>query len=163
MIARYTSGMQTLRAHYWSIIASLFFISLVVFGLDYLHATGNTPQTLSLPDFIILSLAVWRLTRLFTYDSITKFIRDWFEGAQPGTLRGTLHTLMNCLWCTGLWFGATVVFFYFAFPFLWIVFLMLAVSAVGSFLQVISNWVGWSAEYKKRQVLGQENSKSTCG
>lgn len=144
-------------------MASLFYAALVIFGIWYLAMAGLFARSVGLPDFLLMTLAVWRLVRLFTYDAITKFIRDWFDGAHPQTLRGTIFTLMTCPWCTGLWFGATVVFFYFATPYAWPVILILAISAVGSFFQVLSNYVGWAAEAKKRQVVGQENSTGSCG
>lgn len=155
--------MYTLRNHFWSMFLSLFFIGLVATGIWYLATTGAFARSVSFADLLLMSLAVWRLTRLFTYDAITKFIRDWFVGARPETLRGSLHTLLTCPWCTGLWFGATVVFFYFATPFAWPVILILGIAAIGSFLQVLSNLVGWSAEAKKREVVGAEHSHTTCG
>jgi hypothetical protein len=155
--------MKTLRTHFWSMALSLFYAVLLVAGIWYLGDVHAFNRSVSMPDFFLMSLAVWRLTRLMSYDAIMKFMRDWFEGHRPETLRGTLHTLVSCPWCTGLWFGFFVVFFYFATPYAWPVLLVLAISAVGSFLQVLANLAGWSAEYKKRQVLGQENSTSTCG
>jgi hypothetical protein len=91
-------------------------------------------------------------------------MRDWFAHAAPGTLRGTLNTLINCPWCIGLWFSFIVVFFYFATIYAWPVILILALAAVGSFLQVLSNLVGWSAEAKKRMVQGTgTGTGGTCG
>jgi hypothetical protein len=162
--------MNTLRNHAWSIALSLFFALLVIIGVKYLVAAGAFYRNFSMADFILLSLAVWRLTRLFTYDAITKFIRDWFVGANPSTLRGTLHTLITCPWCTGLWFAFFTLFFYLATPYAWPVILVLALAAVGSFLQVLSNLVGWHAEYKKVQTMQLTDSRgapmetgSTCG
>jgi hypothetical protein len=156
--------MNTLRNHTWSILLSLFFAVLLAFGIAYLSMTGAFYRNIGAGDVILMSLAVWRLTRLFTYDAITKFIRDWFVDARPETLRGTLFMLLTCPWCTGLWFGATVVFFYFLTPYAWPVMLILAIAALGSFFQIIANYVGWSAEYKKRQVLGADHqSHTTCG
>jgi hypothetical protein len=156
--------MNTLRLHLWSILLSLFFAALLAFGIWYLSISGGFNRAVGFGDILLMSLAVWRLTRLFTYDAITKFIRDWFVGARPESLRGTLFTLITCPWCTGLWFGATVVFFYFLTPYAWPVMLVLAIAALGSFFQVLSNLVGWSAEAKKRQVLGVEHqSHTTCG
>lgn len=160
---RYTVGMNTLRNHFWSIALSLFFAVLLAFGITYLSMIGAFYRSVGLSDVLLMSLAVWRLTRLFTYDAITKFIRDWFVSARPETLRGTLFTLLTCPWCTGLWFGATVVFFYFLTPYAWPVLLVLAIAAIGSFLQILSNLVGWAAEAKKREVIGSGNSHTTCG
>ncbi|MDB5189371.1 MAG: hypothetical protein JWL82_328 [Parcubacteria group bacterium] len=153
--------MYTLRNHFWNIFLSIFFAALLAFGIWYLVETGSFARNLSVADFFLMALAVWRLTRLFTYDAITKFIRDWFVGARPESFRGAFHTLLNCPWCTGLWFGATVVFFYFLTPYAWPVVLVLAVAAVGSFFQILSNLVGWHAEYKKTQTLALQNEWRT--
>ena len=159
--------MNTLRNYFWSIALSILFIGLVAFGIWYLTSIGAFYRNLGIADLLLMSLAVWRLTRLFTYDAITKFIRDWFVGAKPTSLRGALHTLVNCPWCSGLWFGATVVFFYFLTPYTWPVVLILAVSALGSFMQILSNLVGWNAEYKKIQTQhlqgnGQVHVENKC-
>ncbi len=133
-------------------------------GIWYLAVTGGFNRTLSVSDFFLMALAVWRLTRLFTYDAITKFIRDWFEGAKPSSLRGSLHTLVNCPWCTGLWFAFFVVFFYFATAFAFPVILILAIAAVGSFFQILSNLIGWHAEYKKVQTeILRDSTRTNVG
>ena len=148
--------MNTIQNHTWSIIASIFYATLLVSGIAYLAVGEYFNREVGTADFLLMSIAVWRLTRLFTYDAITKFIRDWFVEASPSSLAGTLHTLVNCPWCTGLWFGLVVVFFYFFSPFTWPVLLILGISAVGSFFQVLSNYVGWSAEVKKLEAKSLE-------
>jgi hypothetical protein len=150
--------MKTIRNHFWSIIASLFYAGLLFGGITFLAVGGYFNRSVGVADFLLMSIAVWRLTRLFTYDAITKFIRDWFEGARPETLAGTLSTLLNCPWCTGLWFGMMVVFFYFFTVFTWPVLLVLGISAMGSFFQVLSNLIGWSAEVKKLEAHTLQNN-----
>ncbi|MFS0865184.1 DUF1360 domain-containing protein [Fredinandcohnia sp. 179-A 10B2 NHS] len=74
---------------------------------------------MSLFDFLILSLASFRLTRLLVYDKITEFIRRPFhdiieEELPDGTIeeyiqiKGTgirkwIGELLSCHWCTGVW------------------------------------------------------------
>lgn len=141
-----------MRIHFWNTFFSLLFATLVVLGFGYLFAVDRVFYDIPTRDLILITLAVFRLIRLFTYDVITQFIRDWFKDAQPETLRHTLGTLINCPWCTGLWFGFLVLFFYFATVYSWPVILLLALAAAGSFLQLIANSVGWSAELKKREA-----------
>ena len=150
--------------HFWHITFSVFFAILLFFGIAWLAVTGRFNHQVSMGDFVLMALAIWRLIRLFTYDAITDFVRDWFAGASPYSLRGTLNTLVTCPWCVGLWFSFVVVFAYFATPFAWPVILILALAAIGSFLQLLSNLVGWSAEAKKRTVEGTGTGKGgTCG
>jgi len=144
-----------MKFHFWHTIFSLFFVALLVFGYAWLAAGGLLTAWIPVADFFLITLAVMRLVRLFTYDVITAFIRNWFVGANPETLKGTLGTLIQCPWCTGLWFSFIVVFFYFATPIAWYVILVLAISAVATFLQIFTNLVGWSAELKKREAQSQ--------
>jgi hypothetical protein len=45
-----------------------------------------------------------------------------------------------------------VVFFYFLTPLAWLPIFILAVSGVASFLQLVANMVGWTAENGKIQA-----------
>ncbi len=141
-----------MRFHFWHTALSLFFAALAVVGYLWLSATGPLSGFVPARDFILMALAIQRLVRLFTYDAITAFIRNWFAGADPRTFRGALGTLINCPWCTGLWFSLLVVFCYFMWPVAsWYAILVLALASVASILQITANYVGWSAEGKKRE------------
>lgn len=139
-----------MKIHFWYAALSLFFLALIFLGYDWLYINNMMGYGVPPGDIVLMSLAVMRLTRLFTYDKITQFVRDWFVDAHPNSFRGTLGALLDCPWCTGLWFAAFVVFFYFAWDGAWFFILILAIAAVASFLQVLANLVGWSAEHKKR-------------
>lgn len=99
-----------------------------------------------------MMLATMRLIRLFTYDIITAFIRNWFVEKDPDSPLGTLGALINCPWCTGLWFAFMVLFFYFATPVSWYLILVLALAWAASFFQILANLIGWSAEVRKSQA-----------
>jgi len=139
-----------IRFHAWHTFFSLFFALLVIWGGAWLHATGRSSVWVPTFDFFLMALAVFRLTRLFVYDTITEFIRDWFRGYDPRTFMGTLGTLINCPWCTGLWFGFLVPFFYFATPAAWFIILVLALGAVGSFIQILANLIAWKTDAARR-------------
>lgn len=141
-----------MRFHFWHTFLSVFYIAVALVAYSWLHGLERLPTWVPLSDAILMTLAIFRLVRLFTYDSITAFIRDWFVGADPVTFRGSLGTLINCPWCTGLWFSLVIVFFYFFSPVAWYAILVLALAALASFLQLLSNLIGWSAEAKKREA-----------
>jgi hypothetical protein len=147
-----------MRIHFWNLIFSLFFAFLVLFGTWWLAASRLIFYDVPARDLILLSLAIFRLVRLFSYDVITAFIRDWFVGAPQNSLRHTLGALVNCPWCIGLWFSFIVVFFYFATPFSWPIIIILALAGVASIFQVLANLIGWSAELKKMEAKAFERS-----
>ncbi len=155
--------MKTATA-FWHVFFGIFFLALVFGGVIWLSDVGRLRAFIPLGDFLLISLAVFRLTRLVCYDVITEFIREWLAKHEQGTFFGTMSALVHCPWCTGLWFSFFVAFSYFATPLAWPVILVLAVASVATTLQLAANLLGWSAEYKKRVVLGPEHkSTSTCG
>lgn len=141
-----------MKFHFWYTAFSLFFIALLVLAYQWLSVRGLLDYGMSAGDIVLVSLAVMRLVRLFTYDKITKFVRDWFVGAAPDSFRGTLGALLDCPWCTGLWFSGFVLFFYYAWDGAWFFILILAIASIASFLQILANLAGWSAEHRKREA-----------
>lgn len=151
-----------IRIHIWHTFFSLLFAALVIWGAGWLHNADRLTAWIPAFDFVLMALAVFRLTRLFVYDAITKFIRDWFVGHDPDTFLGTLNTLITCPWCVGLWFGFLVPFSYFATSYAWFVILVLALGAVGSFLQVLANLIAWKTDEAKRLAPGTETPNNSC-
>jgi prepilin signal peptidase PulO-like enzyme (type II secretory pathway) len=147
--------MAGMRIHFWNTAFGILYIALVVGAVEWLMAHDRLPSSVALGAFLLMALAIFRLVRLFTYDNITAFVRDWFVGCAPQSCGDTLGVLINCPWCMGLWFALIVPFFYYATPYSWFVILVLALAAVGSLFQLLSNLVGWYAEGKKREVQGR--------
>lgn len=135
----------------WNLFYSILFAAIVLWGAAWLSVNGLLPEIVPAGDFILMALAIFRLTRLVTYDHITDFVRDWAKKRPPESFVGTFGRLLCCPWCTGLWFAFFVPFFYFSQPMAWFVILVLALAGVGTFFQLVANWVGWSAEEKKRE------------
>ena len=150
----------------WNILAVVLFVVLAVILLRCLEARGILLQYLPVGDFVILSLAILRIIRLVAYDNITLFLREVFldvktvryaeEGEEfiervpsENSLKRTIAKLLNCPWCVGVWIALFVLYIYLAYPQLWIVFILLALSSVASLLQLLSNLLGWNAEYRK--------------
>lgn len=141
---------------FWNIMFSLFFIVLACAGLAYLAQEGKLLTDIAFVDFILLSLATFRLVRLFSYDHITEALRS-IGRDRPGTFLGTIHDLITCPWCTGMWFAFLTYLGYalsreFAMP----VILILSIAALASVFQIFANLVGWNAEDAKLEVKGHQ-------
>ncbi len=153
---------------FWNFIFTLFF-GVVFFGLGYiLYKIDLLPVSVSLFDAILIALATFRATRLFVYDKITQFVRDWFLDKEIGQTeegeyvivrekpahgpRRTIAELLACPWCFGIWAGLFICFFYFLTPFAWFPIFVLAISAVGTLFQLLANMVGWRAERLKQEA-----------
>jgi len=138
---------------FWNIVFSLFFLALI--GLSFVALSEQSLLRSEIPwtDLILLSLATFRLVRLFTYDHITDFLRSWTERGRPGTFLGTIHDLLTCPWCTGVWFGfLTYVGYCASRETIMPVILILSIAAFASVFQIFTNLVGWNAEDKKIDV-----------
>jgi hypothetical protein len=153
--------------YFWNFVFSIFFLVLVIMGAIILETEARIPLTdLELVDYVLITLASWRLTRLFVYDAITKFFREQFlevkkvgrgyslEKPKTGPKR-TVADLMSCPWCFGVWATALITFFYLITPYFVYPVIFLALSAVATFLQLLSNLVGHKAELLKSETEGK--------
>lgn len=139
--------------YFWNFVFSIFFLVLVVMGAIILETEARIPLVdLELVDFVLITLASWRVTRLFVYDEITRFFREQFwdikkvgKGYQlekPKTgPRRTLADLLSCPWCFGVWATAMVTFFYLSTPYSVFPVVLLALSAVATFMSNVSRLV----------------------
>ena len=154
---------------FWYLAYILFFVAILIFSaLILTRVNGGVPSGITTFDLVLIILATFRLTRLFVYDKVSKFFRDWFLDeenliSQDGELlvartrpedgpRRTGLELLECPWCVGVWFATFVVFFYYLTPVAWYFILILAVSGVSTFIQILSNMIGWRAEHLKNKV-----------
>lgn len=150
--------------YFWNFVFSFFFLFLVVMGAIILETEARIPWAdLTLIDFTLMTLATWRLIRLFVYDHITKWLREQFydvkkvgkgytlEKPKFG-VRRTIADLFTCPWCMGVWMAALVVFVYMLTPYAYYVAIFLSISVVATFLQLLTNLIGWQAEKVKGEV-----------
>ena len=151
--------MKNTDQYLWNVIFSLFFVGAVVGAAIILRTESRMPlSALTFTDYILITLASWRVTRLFVYDAITKVVREQFydvvqtdrgpvlQKAASGPRR-TLADLFS-------WSAAAVIFLYLLSD--WMIYptILLALSAVATFLQLLSNFVGHKAEQLKIQNDG---------
>lgn len=120
----------------WNFISSIIFLILVILLTLYLKNQISPNYHISPYDFVLLILATFRLVRLFTYDSVTGYIRRYLAGFEKGPGK-TLSNLINCPWCTGVWMSLITTFVYFAVSYSWVFILILALAGAGTFIQII--------------------------
>lgn len=147
----------------WNILASVFFVFFSLFLYGLFLTLRPADFGVNMYDLFILALANFRLIRLFIYDNMTLFIREFFMDLEvkygkynfvksKNSFKLTMYKLMTCPWCFGVWSAFVSAFFYFTFPAFKFVFIILAISAVASFLMLLTNLIGWYAEGKKKEV-----------
>lgn len=130
----------------------LFFgVSLFVMAGFVWLVDRRFPYEISVFDFILISLATFRLVRLFVYDHITLFIRTYLAASPHGFKKAT-SDLFDCPWCFGVWAAAGLTVLYYILPMMWLVILILAIAGTASCVQILVNMIGWRAEKLKHEV-----------
>lgn len=151
----------------WNVTAMIFFSVLCIFMYKIFLVFKPENFELTVYDILILIFANFRLIRLFIYDNMTLFVREWFMDLKilddndskkyvfvesKNSFKLTMYKLMTCPWCFGVWSSFISAFVYFTFPSLKVIFIVLSISAVASFLMLLTNLIGWHAEAKKGEV-----------
>ena len=152
----------------WNMFFSMVFVVLCAGSAWVIYRSyGVLPNAVPPFDALIMVLAVFRLTRLFVYEKITRFLREWcmdkevvaapegvsFSFYKPERgIKRTFHDLLGCPWCVGVWATLPVVFGYYMFSWSWYILLILAVSGVATLVQLTANLIGWKAELGKLEA-----------
>lgn len=157
--------MRITDQYVWNFIFLLFFFGVLLLYITLLEQYAYRPLTsLTLVDLFLITLATFRMIRLFVYDNITAFFREQFwdmndvgggEMVLTKPLRGprrTLADLLSCPWCFGVWAAAMTTFFYLLTPYTFYIVIFLAIASVATFLQILANMIGWKAELLKKDV-----------
>jgi len=159
--------MRITDQYFWNVVFIIFFAGLVFMASVILDGEAyKSYETLMLTDYVLITLASFRLVRMVVYDKIFPFFREQFYDAEEykGKVvltkpltgpRRTLADLLSCPWCFGVWASAMVTFLYLLTPYVFFPILFLALSAVATFLQLIANLIGWKAEQAKLDVEGR--------
>ncbi|WP_096189364.1 DUF1360 domain-containing protein [Evansella halocellulosilytica] len=110
-------------------------------------------------EFILFTIAVFRMTHLFIYDSITEFIRRPFIKVEEETNEhGELETiyivadhgwkkwvgeLLSCHWCLGIWMAVFMYTGYMLFPTVFtVMIIILAAAGVAAMIEaIIIQWL----------------------
>ena len=122
--------------YFWHMVLFIFFPFLYLYLLVFIFDNDNyVPTDIPIFDLVILTLAIFRVTRLFVYDEITNFLRDFFA-KWKNWLSKSLSELINCPWCTWIWVSLILTFMYYISPIFWTFLLILAMASIVSFLQV---------------------------
>jgi|TARA_B100002003_G_C14058693_1_gene509704 hypothetical protein len=141
------------------IMAAVFTLIWTLLVIGGIYVLRNKDLSVTVFEFVILVLAIYRLIRLFVYDKIAQFIRDLFldkvtkKDKKSGMLKIVRHCpksgirrkvtqLVSCPWCTGVWMAMIVLFFHFYCPYAFYVFILLALSGVATFVQLLANIAG---------------------
>ncbi len=150
--------------YFWNVIFLAFFAMLVVLGAIILETEARIAfEKLTIVDFSLLALATWRLTQFVTVDHVTKWLREQFYDVKKVgkgyTLekpkfgpRRAIADILTSPWVFGLAASAGLTFFYLSTVYAYYCVLLLAIAALGSFLQTLSALITWHTEKIKQEI-----------
>ncbi len=136
--------------YFWSVLFGLFFLLLVIMGSIILSTEMRLSfGDLTIIDYSLITLATWRLVRLFAYDHTTRWLREQFYDLKPQAkgyalekpkrgVRRALADLFANPWILATWLGAMFIFFYMVSSYAYYFAAFLSVSAVVGFLQTVT-------------------------
>lgn len=125
---------------------------VLIFLLIIALLTSHVSEYLFFPFYfnvMVLILAVFRLTKLFTSDHITQFIRDIFFDLEiqridnedmvkrkfpKNGIKRKIAKLFDCPWCISVWIALISVFLWLNYPNTIFFFLIMALSGLGTVL-----------------------------
>jgi hypothetical protein len=151
---------------FWNLLFTFSFLAVIILLGNYLYDNHYDIGMFKLQDFIIVTLAAYRMTRLLVYDKVLDFIRDVIikNKSESGFFQSTRYFL-TCPWCAGLWMTFFVIVLYLFIPFGKLFVYILAIAGVASFLHVVITLLGWVSEERKfyiKTLKKQQKGKSNC-
>lgn len=155
---------------------SIVFILLWV-GIYFLLTKGIIQFAgLGVIDILIIALASARLIRLVSFDSMFQFVRDFIgykkkvveeNGMRMVVLtpvgfgtRRLLSTLIDCVWCIGVWTSVVALLLYMAHPITTIITIVLAIATIGTGVQILISLIAnkkEQIEYKNDKEMAIDN------
>ncbi|EKE25197.1 MAG: hypothetical protein ACD_5C00254G0004 [uncultured bacterium] len=124
--------------HFWHLVTSTVYGILLLLMILVLNKFGKITTSVPVFDFFLLTLATFRITRLFVHDLVLDFVRDQFSNSTHG-IGLTMHDLLDCPWCTGAWIALFVGFLYFATPLAWPILFIMAIAGFGTLLTILAS------------------------
>ncbi|EKE27487.1 MAG: hypothetical protein ACD_3C00198G0001 [uncultured bacterium (gcode 4)] len=145
------SHKEAKNGYFWHISLFTIYPLLYVVIVGFFYSRNIIITSIWFFDLVMLILATFRVTRLFVYDHITDFFRDFFAKFKSW-LGKSISELINCPWCTAVWVSMLLVFLYYLTPLSWLLLLILAIDWAVWFLQVLYKSIArWWDSFKQNK------------
>ena len=139
--------------------SSVFIFFILLVGTGFLFRLKEIDiEEITLKESIVITLAIYRLTRIIVFEQIFKFFRNSLKRHKDLYLIGTIYSIVTCPWCTGVWVSLIILIFYYIIPFGDLMTYVLALAGVASILILYSNLTHMWAE--KKQRIHRKDKKS---
>ena len=133
--------------NFWSVFV---FLGAVVLAGYFLRREGVDIRYLTMKEAVLVILASYRMTRILVFEKILKHFRDALKKRENLYVIGTIHSMVTCPWCAGVWITLIILVFYFLVPHGELLVYVLALSGLVSMLILVSNLLHMYTERRQR-------------
>jgi len=134
-------------SNFWSVF--VFFGAIVLVG-HFLKREGVDIRDLTMKEAVLIILASYRMTRILVFETIFKYFRDAMKKRKNFYVIGTIHSMITCPWCAGVWVTLIIVVFYFLIPYGDLLVYVLALAGLASMVILLSNLLHMYTERRQR-------------
>ncbi len=133
--------------NFWS--AFVFFGAVLLVGY-FLERKGVDIRDLTMKEAVLVILATYRMTRILVFEKILKHFRDALKRRENLYVIGTIHSMVTCPWCAGVWVTLIIIVFYFLIPYGALLVYVLALAGLASMVILVSNLLHMYTERRQR-------------
>ncbi len=134
----------------WNFWSAFVFLAAVVLVGYFLKRKGLDIRNLTLKEATVIILASYRMTRILVFEKILKHFRDALKRRENLYVIGTIHSMVTCPWCAGVWITLIMILFYFLVPFGDLLVYVLALAGLASMMILVSNLLHMYTERRQR-------------
>lgn len=133
--------------NFWSVFVFLSALGLVGY---LLRLKEVDIEELTFKEALVFILATFRMTRILVFEKIFKHFRDALKRRENMYVIGTIHAMITCPWCAGVWATLVIIVLYYLVPFGILLVYVLALAGLASMLILVSNLLHMYTERRQR-------------
>ena len=134
----------------WNFWSALVFLGAVVLVGYLFKKEGVDIEELTFKQALLIILASYRMTRILVFEKIFKYFRDVLKKRENLYVIGTIHSMITCPWCAGVWVTLIIIVFYFMVPYGVLLVYVLALAGLASMVILVSNLLHMYTERRQR-------------
>ena len=134
----------------WNFWSAFVFLGAVILVGYLLKQKGVDLTELTFKEALLVILASTRMTRILVFEKILKYFRDALKKRENLYVIGTIHSMVTCPWCAGVWVTLFVIVLYFLVPYGTVLVYVLALAGLATVVILLSNLLHMFTERKQK-------------
>jgi hypothetical protein len=134
----------------WNFWSAFVFLGAVILVGYLLKQKGVDMTELTFKEALLIVLASTRMTRILVFEKILKHFRDALKKRENLYVIGTIHSMVTCPWCAGVWVTLFVIVLYFLVPYGTVLVYVLALAGLATVVILLSNLLHMFTERKQK-------------